>query len=240
MFWKNISVPFRTVGFLLKDNIISEQLDAGVYDRWVGLSKTNLLLIPLTSRSERVINQEVLSIDNIAFRFSFSVTFTITNPRKYVEAFGMESPFASKLDQKVTLACQVVLRDHISKLKSEEISEKRNSLLEGTLPIINSRIEDIGVVVSEVQLVDLSFPKNIQDLFAKVLEAKLRSQADLENARSTVASARALKNASELMKDDDSIRFHQFLEALTKIASKGNHTFMIGEMPTLSQPKSKH
>jgi regulator of protease activity HflC (stomatin/prohibitin superfamily) len=77
---------------------------------------------------------------------------------------------------------------------------------------------------------DITFPKNIQDLFAKQLEAKIRGRADLENARTAVATARALKNASELMKDDENIKFVQLLETITKIAEKGKHTFVVGDL----------
>jgi hypothetical protein len=80
-----------------------------------------------------------------------------------------------------------------------------------------------------------TLPKSIQDLFAKNLEAKIRAKSDLENARTTVAVARALKNASELMKDDDNIRFFQLLETISKIAEKGKHTFMIGDVNQLTR-----
>ena len=76
---------------------------------------------------------------------------------------------------------------------------------------------------------DISFPKSIQHLFAKKLEAKIRAEADLENARSVVAAARALKNASTMMKDDENIRFIQLMETMTKISSKGNHTFVLSD-----------
>ncbi|WP_156152427.1 hypothetical protein [Flammeovirga sp. OC4] len=51
----------------------------------------------------------------------------------------------------------------------------------------------------------------------------------MENERSTVATARALKNASNMMKDDDNIRFIQFMQAITKISAKGNHTFVLSD-----------
>ncbi|WP_217633851.1 SPFH domain-containing protein [Hymenobacter psychrophilus] len=70
-------------------------------------------------------------------------------------------------------------------------------------------------------------------LFSRHLEAKIRAKADLENARTAVATARTLKNAAELMKDDDSIRFFQYLETITKIAAKGKHTFLVGDFPAL-------
>jgi hypothetical protein len=41
---------------------------------------------------------------------------------------------------------------------------------------------------------------------------------------------RALKNAAELMKDDEKIKFFQLLETITKIADKGKHTFIIGDV----------
>ncbi|KKP40970.1 hypothetical protein A2483_03135 [Candidatus Peregrinibacteria bacterium RIFOXYC2_FULL_33_13] len=62
------------------------------------------------------------------------------------------------------------------------------------------------------------------------LESKIRAQSDLENARTQVATARALKNAAELMKQDNNIKFIQVLETITKIAAKGNHTFVMGDL----------
>lgn len=88
-------------------------------------------------------------------------------------------------------------------------------------------------MIEEALLKDLTFPKSIQDLFAKHLEAKIRSKSELENARTAVATARALKNASELMKEDDNIKFFQLLETINKIAEKGKHSFMIGDFQQL-------
>ena len=68
---------------------------------------------------------------------------------------------------------------------------------------------EFGILIEQAQLRDLTFPKSIQDLFAKQLEAKIKAKTDLENARTSVATARTLKNASELMKDDDNVRFFQ-------------------------------
>ena len=81
------------------------------------------------------------------------------------------------------------------------------------------------------QLIDITFPKAIQDLFARLLDSKIRAKSELENARTAVATARALKNASELMKGDENIKFFQYLETISKIADKGKHTFVIGEVP---------
>jgi len=43
----------------------------------------------------------------------------------------------------------------------------------------------------------------------------------------------ALKNAAELMKNDPSIQFMQYLETIREIAAKGKHTFLIGDIQGL-------
>lgn len=126
---------------------------------------------------------------------------------------------------------QIYFRETISEIESELLNEKRNELVD--LEKIQKQVEDLGITLESVQIKDITFPKSIQDLFAKHLEAKIRAKAELENARTAVATARALKNASELMKDDDNIKFVQMLETITKIASKGKHTFMIGDFQQL-------
>ena len=120
----------------------------------------------------------------------------------------------------------------------ETLNEKRNELTEFKTEEMEKQVSELGVTIEQAQLKDLTFPKSIQDLFAKHLEAKIRAKSDLENARTAVATARALKNASELMKDDDNIKFFQFIETITKIAEKGRHTFMIGDLNQLTKKQT--
>ncbi len=118
------------------------------------------------------------------------------------------------------------IRERISNYTIFELSEKREKLFEDILEKLNVILAKQGVVSTST--LDFSFPKNVQDIFAKLVESKVRSLADLENARTQVATARTLKNAAELMKGDESI---QFLETISRIASKGSHFFVIGTDP---------
>ena len=115
------------------------------------------------------------------------------------------------------------------------MNEKRSELTDFKTDEMVKEALELGITIEQAQLRDLTFPKTIQDLFAKHLEAKIRAKSDLENARTAVATARALKNASELMKDDDNIKFFQIIETITKIAEKGKHTFMIGDINQLTK-----
>ena len=120
-------------------------------------------------------------------------------------------------------------------MDSETLNEKRNELTDFKTEEMEKEAAEFGITVKNARLLDLTFPKSVQDLFAKHLEAKIRAKSELENARTTVATARALKNASELMKDDDNLKFFQIIETIAKIAEKGKHTFMIGDINQLTK-----
>ncbi|EMN89812.1 hypothetical protein [Leptospira weilii] len=61
-----------------------------------------------------------------------------------------------------------------------------------------------------VESFDFSFPKNVQGVFAKLEESKVRILVGLENARTQATTARALKNEMELMKEMRRFDFFSF------------------------------
>jgi regulator of protease activity HflC (stomatin/prohibitin superfamily) len=240
---KKVSVKPNTVGFLYRNNKFTQRLEAGVYRIWEFFTEIDVVILPTTNRLQTVLNQEVLTKDNIAFRFSYFVQYRIFDGEKFLahfDAFQYRTGIFQRdvaayqlLNQAEALIhslTQVYLRNIVADITSEEINEKRNAILSGVPDELKAEFEKYGIEIESLLLRDVTFPKQIQDLFAKQLEAKIRGKSDLENARTAVATARALKNASELMKDDENIKFVQVLETINKIADKGKHTFVIGEI----------
>lgn len=192
------------------------------------------MVIPLVNRFANVTNQEVLTKDNIAFRFSYFVEYKVVDPDAFVRSFDVfmrSYNIFAEADQLVHNLTQVHLRKVISAIESQEVNEKRTELIPEIPTDIVAELKEVGIEIVRLLIRDLTFPKAIQDLFSKQLEASIRAKSDLENARTAVAAARALKNASDMMKGDENIRFIQYLEAITKIAEKGKHTFVIGGSP---------
>ena len=223
-------------GFLFRDNVLVRTLAPGRYELWDLRRRTTLLALPTISRLLIVTNQEVLTKDSIALRFSFTVLYRIADGARFISQFELNRPvqlLLQEAEQRIHQAVQLAARTRIAGFDSEELPERRDELTDLMIPALLAQLAEIGVVIEQAQVRDLTFPKNIQDLFARHLEAKIRAKADLENARTAVATARALKNASELMKGDDSLRFFQYLETITKIAAKGKHTFLVGDFPAL-------
>jgi regulator of protease activity HflC (stomatin/prohibitin superfamily) len=238
IFKKQYQVKPNTVGFLYRENIFERKLTSGYHEIWDRKNRTELFTLPETSKLLTVTNQEVLTKDNVALRFSFYVIYKITDGQTFLNKFALDksvSAIIQEAEQRLYNIVQLYIRNRIAELDSEMLNEKRNELTDFKTEEMVKEALEFGITVEQAQLRDLTFPKSIQDLFAKHLEAKIRAKSELENARTAVATARALKNASELMKDDDNIKFFQIIETITKIAEKGKHTFMIGDINQLTK-----
>ena len=223
-------------GFLFRRNRLDRVLEPDIYKFFDFSSELELVVLPKTPRLIMINNQEVLTKDNIALRFSYFAEYKITDGEKFLARFNSYGTFGPTIEaeQVIHSLSQVALRKIIGELESENLSEARAEIITSVPEDLQKQLGEYGIELTRLMLRDLTFPKNIQDLFARHLETKIRAKSDLENARTTVATARALKNASELMRDDDNIRFVQLLETVTKIADKGKHTFVIGDLNGLS------
>jgi regulator of protease activity HflC (stomatin/prohibitin superfamily) len=240
-FWRvRFSVLPTEKGLLYRKNRLESKLDAGVYDYFDYGKELKLVSLSLISRLQNILNQEVLTKDNVALRFSYFVEYRIGNIDKFIEkidVFTMPYNIYFNAEQIIHNLSQVYLRRLISEIESEELNEKRNEILPEVPSELQKDLDGYGIEIVRILIKDITFPKQIQDLFAKQLESKIRAKADLENARTQVAVSRALKNASELMKGDDNIKFMQFMETITKIADKGKHTFVIGDVRSIDGTK---
>ena len=240
LFSKDIVVPPNTAGVVFKDSQFQEVLWPGKH-RLPNSDSYLTVMLPQVSKMLLVTNQEVLSKDNIAFRFSYFVFYRIADPKLFLEKVNFDRNGYNMIyeaEQKLQALIQIEIRNILSGLQSEELNEQRSSLTTLRTDRMDAVAADLGLELLDVTLRDLTFPKNIQDLFAKQLESKIRSKTDLENARTVVATARALKNAAEMMKDDENMRFMHYLETISKIAEKGKHSFVIGDRELWKGDKS--
>ena len=208
-------------------------MQAGIYKFWDLNNETQVYILPNTPKLLTITNQEVLTKDNVALRFSFYVWYIVEDGKKFLDSFALDRPMEEvwyEAENKIHSIVQLELRNRIAALDSESVNEQRMEFSDFKTKEIEEEIAQFGIRIEEANLRDITFPRNIQQLFAKHLESKIRAKADLENARTTVATARALKNAADLMKDHENIKFFQLLETYTKIAENGKHTFVLGDL----------
>ena len=238
LFWRvRLVVSPNEVGFLYGRDMRPERLGPGVYERFDFGRYLTLVTLPLTSRFQHVINQEVLTQDNIALRFSYFVEYVVQDPEKLIAKLDIFRNDFAPLAEAETLIhnlSQVFFRRVISEIEAEDLNARRNDIVPEVPDELAKDLGEYGISIVRLTVRDITFPKSIQDVLAKSLEAKIRSKTDLENARTQVAAARALKNAASMMDESENIKFIQYLEMITKIADKGKHTFLIGDFPQKS------
>lgn len=237
MFRKTFQVKPNTQGFVFRKNTLLNKVEPGIYKFWDFNNEYDFISLPTTGKLLNIINQEVLTKDNIAFRFSFFITYRITDGEKFLSKFSLDNHvnfIIREAEMRISNLAQIHVKNIISVYESEELNDKRSELNGLKKEELNKQLTDYGIEIEEMEIRDLTFPKSIQDLFSKHLESKIRAKSDLENARTAVATARTLKNAAEMMKDNENIKFFQILETISKIAEKGKHTFMIGDMNRLT------
>ena len=239
IFLTRYSVHPNTVGYLFRDNRLRHILGPGIYHYWNLDGRYAMACIPTAPRIHAIVGQEVLTLDNIALRFSYLVEYEIGDPDAFVAAFDvLQAGFSAfqEADAIVHHFSQVQVRKAIGAISSEELNELQDSLLNEVAPTLRDELLRYGIAIRQQLLRDVTFPRPIQQLFSRKLEAKIRADSDLENARSIVAAARTMKNAAKLMESDDNIRYLQLLETMNKIAQKGNHTFHLHDLPAMRTP----
>jgi regulator of protease activity HflC (stomatin/prohibitin superfamily) len=229
---KKYEVRQNQVGYLYRNNIFERELKPGYYTIQDWKDRTRLICVPSDTQTIEVTHQETLTKDIIAFRFSYTISYRIVDGQKLLNRFTWENSEYRRnpVNTFIRKVVHVHLRNRIAQINSDQMNEKCEEIARFDSDVLANMCADIGVIIEQVELLNLTFSKRVQALFSQNLEAKIRAQAELENARTVVATARTLKNASELMKGDDNLRFLQMIETITKIADKGKHSFVLGDL----------
>lgn len=226
----------NTKGLLFKKNILEKILEPGLYNFFfINLGEYRFALLDSGNRSVTISDQEILSNDQVAFRMSYVVEYSIVDFEKASQLLDFSSSqgheplyWMDSLDRRVYREVQIEMNSKMAHIESELIFsdyKKLNATVD-ELVSISSNIR--GIKVNSVRVKETSFPKGIQEIFSKKLEIKIRAQTELENARTTVAATRALNNAAAIVDENPGMRFLIYVDTLKSLAAKGKHTFVLG------------
>ena len=242
LFRKVISVKPNEIAYLYKRNKLQKVLNPGIYKLFDFNHELDVVLIPSISRLITISNQEVMTKDNISLRLSYILNYQITDGNIFINNFNIlnyhnrdrSASLIAEAENIVHSYAQVYLRLEIAQVESLELNSCKQNILNHIPEGLAKQLNDYGISIHQLIVKDIYFPKMIQQLFARQLEAKMRAKLDLENARTVVATARTLRNAAELIKNNENIKFIQYLETISKIATQGKHTFVIGDLQDYS------
>ena len=84
---RRLSVTPHHVGYLYRKNRFRSRLEPGIYRFFDPLSEISVVSLPTTNMLQTIINQEVLTQDNVALRFSYIIEYRISDSDKYIAHF---------------------------------------------------------------------------------------------------------------------------------------------------------
>lgn len=172
---KEYQVKPNQTGFLFRNNVFMEVFPPGIYKIWDWKNRTEVFCLPTSSKLVTVTNQEVLTKDNVALRFSFYILYKITDGKVFLSNFSLDKPvlyIINEAEQRVINLVQIFIRSQIAGLESEQLNEKRMEIVDFINEDIQKQAAILGISIEQAQLKDITFPKHIQDLFARQLESK--------------------------------------------------------------------
>lgn len=188
--------------------------------------------ITVAERMLSVSDQAALTKDLITLHTTYSVRYKVSDPLKVIKKFGLPEVSQSYfIDNQyyefLYRQTQIAARLFIAETDSEEINAKRDSFAGSLTSKLQEMLEDSGLSCIDFALRDVAFPKNVQTIMAKRLEAKVDAHVAMETSRTQVASARALKNAAVLLRESPEIAGIQQRTMVEKIAGTGKHEFVV-------------
>jgi regulator of protease activity HflC (stomatin/prohibitin superfamily) len=241
---KFIVRPF-CVGYLYKNCQLKKVLESGTYKYWDRGDVMRMVALPIDGITLYGSNS-ILSKDNVTIRFSVFLSYKITDTERFLyhcepyaeedDDFGytINDTLGSMARRRGENKVQRVVDIYLSKLLSDYTSTEMKGFASQItisdvikLDTLNESLVDYGVTINSITIHSIVYPRNIQNAFVRNATAKIQAQTDLEKARTNVAVTRALKNAADILKDNEGLKFVQLLDVLSKAAESGKNSFVV-------------
>jgi len=228
LFFKKVSVPYGFKAIIFKNNKLDRELGEGVhyFFQIPFIVDYKVLFIPLREKLITVTNQEVSTKDRINVKFSYYIIYRITNAKALLEKYiCFDSDYfrfsSVGFEGDLHIKSQVLIREMFSRVEVESIVSEKANISTKFLDELKEIFKNTGVEILDAKVRDITYPKHIQEIFSRQLDAKFKASADLENARTEVATARVLKNVATMLRDAPEIKFLKYINALESIVKSG-------------------
>jgi len=225
---RRIVIHPKRVGVRYDNMKFSRILEPGIYWIFSFLKKVHIQEIFVGKLIEVVSNQTIRTSENLEIKLSCFVEFSIDNPLKYIDTYDMFSPQVTDLvKQDIHLQSQIVLRDVVSQMKLSQILDSRSKISEELATNLSEIFKSKGINIELAMLRDIGMKSDLRNIYTEEYMVEKKANLALASARSQVASARAMANASKIITDNKNIKFLKLLETLEKISQKTGNSLHV-------------
>ena len=163
--------------------------------------------------------QEILTKDSVTVAVDAVVYYRIRNAISAIT--NIENYKTS-----TQLVAQTTLRNVLGTKNLSEILSERESISQATQTILDETTDPWGIKVERVELKDVRLPIQLQRAMAAEAEAARDARAKVIAAEGEQKSARALREASEVIMESPAALQLRYLQTLQSISAEKNSTIV--------------
>jgi hypothetical protein len=213
LFTRKFIVASNDKALLFVNGTFVKELKAGTHYFWNNAITIEVKTVDARQQQVEISGQELLTKDKAGLRINFFVRYQVVDIMK---ALVDNKDFEKQL----YVAMQLALRAFVGGLTLDELLAKKDTIAEAVLADVTSKINELGLVISDAGIRDVILPGDMKEIMNQVLVAEKKAQANSIMRREETASTRSLLNTAKLMEENEMLWKLKEMEYVEKIADK--------------------
>lgn len=163
--------------------------------------------------------QDIISKDNISVRVNAVVYFQVDKPELAINNVEDFYEATSQL-------AQTTLRSILGQHDLDEMLAEREKLNLNLKNIIDKESDKWGIRISSVELKDIDLSEGMIRAIARQAEAERERRAKIINAEGELQAAQTLKNAANILSEENGAMLLRYLQTMNDISSEKSSTII--------------
>ena len=213
LFTRKFQVMSNEKALLFVNGSFVKELIAGTYYFWNNSIAVEVKTVDTRQQQMEISGQELLTKDKAGLRINFFVRYQV---KDVLKALVDNKDF----EKQMYVLMQLALRAFVGGFTLDELLSKKDTIAKDILAEVTSKINDLGLVVSDAGIRDVILPGDMKEIMNQVLVAEKKAQANSIMRREETASTRSLLNTAKLMEENEMLWKLKEMEYVEKIADK--------------------
>ncbi len=212
-FTRKFIVASNDKALLFVNGTFVKELKSGTHYFWNNTITIEVKTVDIRQQQVEISGQELLTKDKAGLRINFFVRYQVVDIMK---ALLDNKDFEKQL----YVAMQLALRAFVGGLTLDELLARKDTIAEAILGEVTTKIEDLGLTISDAGIRDVILPGDMKEIMNQVLVAEKKAQANSIMRREETAATRSLLNTAKLMEENEMLWKLKEMEYVEKIADK--------------------
>ncbi|OOV18954.1 slipin family protein [Flavobacterium sp. LM4] len=229
-FTRKFIVASNDKALLFVNGNFVKELKSGTHYFWNNAITIEVKTVDMRQQQVEISGQELLTKDKAGLRINFFVRYQVVDIMKAL----IEN---KDFEKQLYVVMQLALRAFVGSLTLDELLSKKDTIAEEILKEAASKIENLGLKISDAGIRDVILPGDMKEIMNQVLVAEKKAQANSIMRREETAATRSLLNTAKLMEENEMLWKLKEMEYVEKIADKIGEITISGSGNVIGQLK---